>query len=210
MVGLLISVSIALMAFEYRTYDYMVTDFVPIEDEVYDIEEITKIIRIKKPEPKQKKEIKKKIKKTSSVVKEVKKIDTLLVDIPLPEPKDTFELFFPEPTEPEPVEDLVIFTPVEKMPEFCNGGEAGLFEYLGQNIKYPQMAIESGITGTVYVSFTVRKSGKITDIKTLRGIGGGCDKEAIRVIKGMCWEPGMQREKPVSVNFTLPIKFVLQ
>lgn len=72
------------------------------------------------------------------------------------------------------------------------------------------MARESGIQGTVYVTFVVERNGNVTDVRVLRGIGGGCDEEAVRVIKAMPkWNPGKQRGKPVRVQFNMPIKFTL-
>jgi protein TonB len=103
-----------------------------------------------------------------------------------------------------------IFTIVEQMPEFP-GGEEKLFEYLGKNIKYPSMARENGITGTVYVTFVVEGNGEISDVKKLRGIGGGCDEEAMRVVKAMpSWRAGKQNGKSVRVQYNLPIKFTLR
>ncbi len=102
-----------------------------------------------------------------------------------------------------------IFTVVEEMPSFPGGDEARL-KFLQDNIVYPQVAKESGISGTVYVSFVVDSRGKVADVKIMRGIGGGCDEEAIRVIKLMpAWHPGKQAGKPVRVQFTMPIKFTL-
>ena len=73
------------------------------------------------------------------------------------------------------------------------------------------MARESGIQGTVYVTFVVEPSGNVSDVRVLRGIGGGCDEEAIRVIQSMPkWTPGKQRGKSVRVQFNMPIKFTLQ
>ena len=73
------------------------------------------------------------------------------------------------------------------------------------------MAKEAGIQGRVFVTFVVMETGKIANVKLLRGIGGGCDEEAIRVVKGMpSWKPGKQRGKPVRVQYNLPIKFTLQ
>ncbi|MEN8225218.1 MAG: energy transducer TonB, partial [Bacteroidota bacterium] len=86
-----------------------------------------------------------------------------------------------------------------------------LYAYLGNNIKYPVMAKESGIQGKVYVTFVVETDGSITDVKVLRGIGGGCDEEAIRVVSTMPkWKPGKQRGKPVRVQYNLPVRFTLQ
>ncbi len=100
------------------------------------------------------------------------------------------------------------FIVVETMPEFI-GGEMGLEAFLAASINYPQQAKEKGIKGSVYVSFTVDKKGKVTDVKVLRGIGGGCDEEALRVIKLTSgkWKPGMQNGKPVKVAMNLPVMF---
>ena len=113
----------------------------------------------------------------------------------------------------EEVEEIIedqIFTIVEQMPQF-GSGEKDLLTYLAKNIKYPQMAKESGISGIVYVTFVVGKNGKVGDVRILRGIGGGCDKEAVRVVKSMPdWKAGKQRGKPVSVQYNLPVRFVLR
>jgi protein TonB len=110
----------------------------------------------------------------------------------------------------EVVEEEQIFTIVEDMPSFP-GGEAELFKYLGKSIKYPQMAQDASISGVVYVTFVVGKDGKISDAKVLRGIGGGCDEEALRVVRAMpTWKAGKQRGKPVTVQYNLPIRFTLR
>ncbi|HNX42814.1 MAG TPA: TonB family protein [Bacteroidales bacterium] len=101
------------------------------------------------------------------------------------------------------------FIVVEQIPEFP-GGVSSMNKFLKDNIRYPQIARESGITGTVFTTFVVSKTGKISDVKILRGIGGGCDEEAIRVIKAMpAWIPGKQNGRAVPVQFNLPIKFTL-
>jgi protein TonB len=83
--------------------------------------------------------------------------------------------------------------------------------YLQESIKYPEEAKELGIQGRVFVTFVVEVDGSITDVRVLRGIGGGCDEEAVRVVKAMPkWVPGKQRGVPVRVQFNLPIKFTLQ
>jgi len=103
-----------------------------------------------------------------------------------------------------------IFTVVESMPGFP-GGDHAIIKYLGNNINYPEMARESGIQGRVFVTFVVEKDGQVSNVKVLRGIGGGCDEEAIRVVQQMPnWIPGKQRNIPVRVQFNLPIRFVLR
>ena len=102
-----------------------------------------------------------------------------------------------------------VFTVVEDMPVFP-GGQKALISYLAENIKYPAEAKKDKITGKVFVSFVVEKDGSIGDTKILRGIGHGCDKEALRVIEGMPnWTPGKQKGKAVRVAYNIPIKFAL-
>jgi protein TonB len=103
-----------------------------------------------------------------------------------------------------------IFTVVEEQPGYP-GGEEARISFLQQNIRYPEEAKELGIQGRVFVTFVVEVDGSITDVRVLRGIGGGCDEEAIRVVRAMPkWVPGKQRGVPVRVQFNLPIKFTLQ
>ncbi len=107
-------------------------------------------------------------------------------------------------------EDPPVYTIVEEMPAFP-GGEQELFKYLSQNIIYPAMAKDAGISGIVYVTFVVMEDGKINYVKVLKGVGGGCDEEAMRVVKNMPeWKAGKQRGKSVRVQFNLPIKFTLK
>jgi len=102
-----------------------------------------------------------------------------------------------------------VFLIVEEMPRFGEG-DSVLHIYLSENIKYPVKAKEESIEGTVYLTFVIGSKGEVTDIKVLRGIGGGCDEEAVRVVENMPdWIPGKQRGKPVSVQYDLPIRFKL-
>lgn len=102
-----------------------------------------------------------------------------------------------------------IFTYVEQMPEYP-GGHAQLMKYLAENLHYPEEAVENGTSGKVIVDFIIRADGSITDITIKRGIGDGCDEEALRVIKNMPhWIPGKQNGIPVNVSYTLPIVFAL-
>jgi protein TonB len=90
------------------------------------------------------------------------------------------------------------------------GGDDAMYKWLGENIKYPQEARESGISGTVVVTFVVEKDGSITNVEPLNKIGGGCEQEAVRVVKLMPkWRGGKQNNMPVRVQFNLPIKFTL-
>lgn len=114
---------------------------------------------------------------------------------------------------PQVIEQKVeaeIFTVVEEQPGYP-GGEEARMKYLKESIRYPEEAKELGIQGRVFVTFVVEVDGSITDVRVLRGIGGGCDEEAVRVVRGMPkWVPGKQRGVPVRVQFNLPIRFTLQ
>ena len=91
------------------------------------------------------------------------------------------------------------------------GGEEARLNYLKENLKYPVSARDSNIQGTVYVSFAVEKDGRISDVKVMRGIGGGCDEEAVRVVKMMPkWKPAEQGGKIIKYEYTLPIEFSLE
>jgi len=82
--------------------------------------------------------------------------------------------------------------------------------YMSKNIKYPQSARESNTQGTVVVGFKVKEDGTIADIEIIRGIGGECDQEAVRIIaEGPTWAPGKVGDQPVASQITLPIRFVL-
>lgn len=109
-----------------------------------------------------------------------------------------------------PKVDNTVYDFVEKQPSFP-GGEAELLGYLAKNIKYPQFAQESSIQGRVYVQFVVERDGSINDVKAVKDIGGGCGKEAERVVRSMPkWSPGEQNGRPVRVKYTLPVLFQLK
>jgi TonB family protein len=98
----------------------------------------------------------------------------------------------------------------EQMPEFP-GGEDALIRYLQQNIRYPKYAAENEIEGTVQVEFIVNEDGSIQNTKVVKGIKGGCDEEALRVVKSMPkWKPGKQDGHEIKVYYTLPITFRLE
>lgn len=120
-------------------------------------------------------------------------------------------------------EEPEVFIVVEDMPTFpgCESeknkaerekcADTELRKYLGRTVKYPAMAKDAGIAGRVYVNFVVMEDGSIAKIKLLKGIGGGCDEEAMRVVKKMPkWNPGKQRGRNVRVSYNLPINFVLK
>lgn len=103
-----------------------------------------------------------------------------------------------------------VFNEVDEMPEYPGGAEE-LYKYIGSNITYPEQAKNDGIQGRVFVTFVVECDGSITDAQVLRGIGGGCDEEALRVVNAMPkWTPGKKEGEVVRVQYNLPVIFKLQ
>jgi periplasmic protein TonB len=102
-----------------------------------------------------------------------------------------------------------VLTSVEEMPQFP-GGEEELIRFIGENLKYPAVALEMGVEGRVIVRFVVSKTGEVTNIVINRSLDASCDKEALRVIRMMPkWIPGRQNGRTVSVYYTVPIVFKL-
>ncbi len=102
-----------------------------------------------------------------------------------------------------------VFVVVEEQAEFP-GGLDSMYAFIQKNLKYPELAKEKGIEGRVFVSFIIEKDGSISNVKILRGIGGGCDEAVVEMIKNMPkWKPAKQRGKPVRCQFNLPINFEL-
>ena len=99
---------------------------------------------------------------------------------------------------------------VPEMPE-PEGGYEAFYSALAKEIRYPRAAQTIGIEGRVFLEFIVNKDGQITNISTVRGLGSGCDEEAIRALKkiNMKWKPGKQGLKKVNVKLTVPIMFKL-
>ena len=102
-----------------------------------------------------------------------------------------------------------VYQTVDEMPKFP-GGEQAMFKFIAENVKYPQEAKDKNIAGRVFVNFVVEKDGSVSSATILRGIGGGCDDEAMRVVKSMPkWTPGKQKGKPVRVSYIIPFMFKL-
>lgn len=205
-IGLLLALLVVFGAFQYKSYE---SQSVNIQQQVADNtpEEIIPITeqKVKPPPPPPPKQV-----TQIEVVNDDVEVDE---DIEIDAEADdntVVQEYVPPAEDDEEVEEQQIFTVVESMPEFP-GGMGALMKYLAENIKYPALAKESGIQGRVFINFVVEPDGSISNVKVLRGIGGGCDEEAVRVVKSMPnWKPGKQRGKPVRVSYNLPVKFTLQ
>jgi len=122
--------------------------------------------------------------------------------------KNTFyNSTFPD-IEKIPTENIV-YLMVNEMPQYP-GGDTKRINFLARNIKYPKNAMKKGIQGTVFVTFILDETGSVTNAEILKGIGGGCDEEAIRLVKLMPrWKPAKDNGKPVRFRFNMPLRFTL-
>jgi len=205
-IGLIVALLIVFAAFQYKSYEKQTVELQQqvVEDMPEEIIPITEQ-KVKPPPPPPPKQVT----QIEVVDDDVEVDDDIELDADADE-NTVVEEYIPPAEEEEEVEEQQIFTVVESMPEFP-GGMAALMKYLAENIKYPSLAKESGIQGRVFINFVVEPDGSISNVKVLRGIGGGCDEEAVRVVENMPkWKPGMQRGKPVRVSYNLPVKFTLQ
>jgi protein TonB len=208
--GMIITLSIVLVAFNWKSYDKAIlTNFQRAEMDIP--EEMAQITQQKPPElPKVNIPP---VMANISIVEDGDAVDDDFIFSAEIDPMDEVEAYVPpvrQMVEEAAVDEEEIFTVVESYPEFP-GGEAALYNFLGKNLRYPDMAKETGISGKVYVTFIVEKDGSITDVKLARGIGGGCDEEALRVVNLMPkWTPGKQRGIPVRVRYIFSVKFTLE
>ena len=209
LIGLVVSLFVIWRVFEYKSYDKQTFDDLQRTVEVMEEEmvEITKQEqpKVQPPQPKPQ------VTQIQVVEDDVEVEDDIDINAEVDQDEVLEEYDFTPPgIEEEEIVEAEIFKIVEEMPEFP-GGAAKMMEYVQKNIKYPMMARESDIQGRVFVNFVVEPDGSITNVTVMRGIGGGCDEEAVRVVQSFpTWKPGKQRGSAVRVNYTIPIIFKLQ
>ena len=206
-IGMIISLLIAWMAFEHKSYDRREIDPSLLNRTVEVDEEMVEITKQEEQKP-QPVEMPKQTTQLEIVQDDVE-VEDIEINADVDQ-NEVIEEYVPVEVEEEEVQEQEIFQIVEEMPAYP-GGDAKLMEYVAKNIKYPQIARETGIQGRVFVGFVVEPDGSVSNVKVLRGIGGGCDEEAMRVVKSMPkWKPGKQRGKAVRVSYMLPVNFKLQ
>ncbi len=209
LIGLVVTLFVVWRVFEYKSYDKQTIDDLQRTVEVIE-EEMVEITKQEQPkvQPPQPKPQVTQIQVVEDDVEVEDEID-INAEVDQDEVLEEYE-FTPPEIEEEEIVEAEIFKVVEEMPEFP-GGSAKLMEYIQKNIKYPMMARESDIQGRVFVNFVVEPDGSISNVAVLRGIGGGCDEEAVRVVNSMPkWKPGKQRGSAVRCAYTVPIIFKLQ
>ena len=212
-VGFIVAISFTLVAFEWSDSEHLGTGIESALNAELAPETIIEVDLIK---PKKMVIIPPKKTKTNTVViakKPIVAASTVIVDPNAGnEPPINWDVFDKgDSDEPIVIAELdSVYMFVQEMPEFP-GGLKAMYEFMGDNIKYPTISAEDGSQGQAYVNFTIEKNGKITDVKILGGSADKrCKKEAARVVESMPkWKPGEQGGKKVRVSYTLPVRFVL-
>lgn len=210
LLGLVISISIVILAFEWKSYDEK-EEAMQLTQVVQEVEEMVIQTRQEETppppeEPQQAETTEFEIVDDDQELKNEFNLEAF-------DKKENVEGFIPPKLEVkeevEEEEEQTIFIVVEESASFP-GGIQEMMNFIKNNLKYPQQARETGTQGKVFVSFVVEKDGSLTDVKVLRDIGSGCGEEAVRVVKSMPkWKPAKQRGKPVRMQFNLPVAFTL-
>lgn len=205
MIGLVLSLSITITAFEWRNYnegDLM--DLGTLQDDFPDLVDIPPTEQPPQ-EPPQVKNF------TIIDIPDDEEIDEDIdidLDVDITEETEIDDVIFePEPEE-EVAEKVVLFP--EQQASFP-GGQKAWVKFLRKNLDYPRQAKRMGLSGTVFLSFVVSKEGVVSDIKVMREVGGGCDEEAMRVLAmSPKWNPGLQRGRPVKSRMNIRVVFSLR
>ncbi|MEM8965864.1 MAG: energy transducer TonB [Bacteroidota bacterium] len=208
-IGLVTSMLLVTVAFEWKTYED--ASLVELASNMTDqYEEVMEIPPTNQPPPPPPKVIQPEI---IAVADEID-IDELEISLDIEIHESTVieeREYSPVIEEPEEEKTDEIFVVVEKFPEPV-GGMTAFYKYVQENLEYPNRAQAMSVEGKVFVQFIVFTDGSIQEIEVIKGIGAGCDEEALRVVKEspIEWIPGNQRGVPVKVRMVLPITFKLR
>lgn len=206
MVGLSIAMVTLLAAFEYPTPRSVILDDWEakklIDDTQFDSSFVIPDPVLPKVKP---------IPKVITIIEvdDPKDVTDIIIDIPEDFTDDTV---IEDPVEvfDEPDEPVVDYVTIAEQTASFKGGMGKFYKWLGRRIKYPAQAKRMGVEGKVFVQFIIELDGKLSNVKVVRGIGGGCDEEAVRVLKSSPdWKPAKQRGRPVRMQMVIPISFQL-
>ncbi len=209
-IGIVIALSIVLVAFEWTKGEGKDDNSGAVQEIQFE-DEMMQITRREEPKPEPKPEQPRVAEVLDIVDDDVEIEDDFDFDM---EATDDTEYDFTSMMgdDDEEIDEEEVFYIVEDMPTFNGGDPATEFrKYIAQNLQYPEIAAENGVSGRVIIQFAVNKTGKVVDARIVRSVDPALDKEAVRVVMSSPkWAPGKQRGKAVKVLFTFPINFVLQ
>lgn len=208
--GMAISLSLVILMFNWKTYDKGSFVNLGTVEEVEDLFDMPATVQPPPPPP---------VMQQPSIVTVADEVEIeqeleLNLDIEITEamsiaPTVVENLIINEKMEEEVADE--IFTIVEEQPSFQGKGNAEFLKWVGERLVYPPQAARMDIQGKVFIQFVIEKDGSLTDIVVLKGIGGGADEEAVKIVASSPkWSPGKQRGKPVRVRMILPITFILK
>ena len=206
-IGLIVALALVIAAFAYTPKEHRIEqvdlNYGPVDEQIV---EITRQDQ-KPPEPPKKVEVKV-IADLLQVVTNETKIAT---DINFAEFDEDTEVLQQVEVKEEIIEDDQPFLTAETMPSF-QGGDLNTFrKWVQDNVRFPQIALENGISGRVVLSFVIEKDGRLTNIQVLQTPDRSLSEEAIRVLsKSPKWSPGKQRNQVVRIKYTLPVDFRMQ
>lgn len=206
-IGLCTSLLLTTLVFEWKTYDNR--EMMDLGEVKSNFEEVMEIPPTKQAPPPPR-IIQPNI---IPVIDEVEIMEDLEIDLDIEITQETvieeqiISDFVAEEMEEEEVEEIFVIVQEQPSPK---GGYEAFYRYFAENLEYPRHARSARIEGKVFVQFIVNPDGALEEVVVLKGIGGGCDEEAVRVLKNTSpWQPGKQRGKAVKVRMVLPITFNL-
>lgn len=203
-IGLMISLLLAITAFTYRVYDD--TSVKDLGNNSANTDEIMEVPPTDQPPPPPPKIQQPQIIEVPDEKKIEEEID-INMDTEVTEDTKVEEIKIVEVEEKEDPDQIFLVVEETAAPI---GGMPAFYEFIGKKLKYPAQARRMGIEGKVFVEFVIERDGTITDVKAIKGIGAGCDEEAVRVVQSAPkWKAGKQRGKPVRQRMVLPIAFKL-
>lgn len=203
-IGLLATMALVLTAFEWRQQDENLVNLQGKNTNIF--EEMIEVPPTEQPPPPAP------IIQQPQIVEvpdteEIKEDLNIKFDVEVTEETKVEEVVVAPVVEEENVDE--IFSVVEETAE-PKGGMPAFYKYVGEKIKYPAQARRMGVEGRVFVEFVVNRDGSIVDVRAIKGIGAGCDEEAVRIVQSApAWKPGKQRGKPVRQKMVIPIIFKL-
>jgi periplasmic protein TonB len=202
-IGLFFTMAIVVSAFEYESQDQEAVELKGKTTDVFEeVIEVPPTDQPPPPPPQIQAPVIVEVPDEEEIEEEIK----VNLDIEVTQDTKVEEIIVKE----EPKEETdEIFTIVEESAA-PKGGMGAFYKYVQDKMKYPPQARRMGIDGKVFVEFVVNKDGSISDVRAVKGIGAGCDEEAVRVVQSApSWTPGKQRGKPVKQRMVLPITFKL-
>lgn len=203
-IGLAVSLVLVIAAFAYTPKEHRIekvdNNYGPVE------EQITEITRQDQKPPEMPKKVE--VKVIADLLQVVTNDTKITTDVDFTEFDDDAEIVQTVQVVDEVIEDDQPFVRAEQMPSFQGGDIMTFRKWVQDNVKFPQIALENGIQGTVNLSFVIERDGSLTNIKVVRSPDRSLSEEAVRVLsKSPKWQPGKQRNKPVRVSFNLPVVF---